>query len=253
VTIAKQSTMIVGQGGQIDPHNIASGQAVAGSDLHEYGIKGSFLDGHLYTAVDYFDQKRTDFKAQDTVTNNTTEGKGYEFEARWVVTSQVTLTSAYTNLKVTNLSALQNGTQFSFAGAADLRGVNPALVYGGVVPSIVLVTNEDAARKAGIPQNMYSLYGIFSFEGRLKGVTASVGATHVDAVWSGFSKTVKLPAYTLVNAGIHYETAKWKVGLQGKNLTDERYFRSNFPDLFGSSVVLPEPPRNYLLSLGYRF
>jgi iron complex outermembrane recepter protein len=72
-------------------------------------------------------------------------------------------------------------------------------------------------------------------------------------VWSGFSKTVKLPSYTLLNASVYYEAGPWRVGLQGKNLTDERYFRSNFPDLFGSSVVLPELPRNYLLSASYKF
>ena len=52
---------------------------------------------------------------------------------------------------------------------------------------------------------------------------------------------------------MYYETKSWKVGLQGKNLTDERYFRSNFPDLFGSSVVLPELPRSYLVSAAYKF
>jgi outer membrane receptor protein involved in Fe transport len=47
----------------------------------------------------------------------------------------------------------------------------------------------------------------------------------------------------LLNAGIQYESAKWKIGIEGRNLTDERYFRSNFPGLFGSSVVLPQLPR----------
>jgi iron complex outermembrane receptor protein len=64
---------------------------------------------------------------------------------------------------------------------------------------------------------------------------------------------VTLPSYTLVNAGLHYESKNWKLGLSGKNLTNERYFRSNFPDLFGEAVVLPELPRNYMLSLGYKF
>ena len=251
VTRAKQTTLILGQGGQIAPSNVQGGTAVASSDLHEYGIKTSFLDNQLYMTVDYFKQSRVDFNAQDTVTNNSTEAKGWEFEARWVLSRMVTLTGAYTNLKVFNLSAAQNGSQFSFAGAADLKGVDPALIYGGVVPSIVLVTDD--ARKAGIPQSMYSLYAIFSLDQLANGFTFSVGATHVDAVWSGFSKTVKLPAYTLVNLGLHYETASWKAGLQVKNLTDERYFRSNFPDLFGSSVVLPELPRNYALTLGYKF
>ncbi len=253
VTVAHQSTLIIGQGGQIDPSNIQSGTAVADSSLNEYGVKASLLDNRLYTALDYFKQSRIDFSAQDTVTNNTTEAKGWEFEARWVVSPAVTLTGAYTNLKVTNLTALDSGTQFSFAGASDLQGIDPSLIFGGVVPSIVLVTSEDAARKAGLPENMYSLYTIFNFSGRLDGLTASLGATHVDSVWSGFSKTIRLPAYTLVNAGIHYETQNWQIGLQGKNLTDERYFRSNFPDLFGESVVLPELPRSWLLSAAYKF
>src|SRR6185436_7074660 len=115
-------------GGQIDPANIAGGTAVADSKLQEYGIKASLLDNQLYTALDYFKQSRIDFNAQDTVTNNTTEAKGWEFEARWVVNPIVTFTGAYTNLKVTNLSA-EGGVQFSFAGAADLPGVNPALIY----------------------------------------------------------------------------------------------------------------------------
>lgn len=253
VTIARQSTLIIGQGGQIDPSNIRDGTALADSKLNEYGIKASLLDHQLYTALDYFKQSRIDFSAQDTVTNNTTQAKGWEFEARYVVNPSITLTGAYTNLKVTNLTALQNGVQFSFAGAADLKGVDPSLIYGGSVGSLVLVTNEEAARKAGIPENMYSLYAIFSFSGAMDGLTASIGATHVDSVWSGFSKTIKLPAYTLVNAGVHYETRAWQLGLQGKNLTNERYFRSNFPDLFGESVVLPELPRTWLLSAAFKF
>jgi iron complex outermembrane receptor protein len=75
----------------------------------------------------------------------------------------------------------------------------------------------------------------------------------VDSVWSGYSKSVKLPSYTLVNAGLRYEAGNWSTGLTVKNITDERYFRSNFPDLFGSSVVLPEMPRTFLVSVDYKF
>jgi iron complex outermembrane receptor protein len=43
------------------------------------------------------------------------------------------------------------------------------------------------------------------------------------------------------------------VSLQGKNLTDERYFRANFPDLFGSTVVLPELPRSFVGKVTFKF
>jgi len=256
-TVARQSTLILGQGGQIPESNLASGGAVGDSKLNEYGIKASLLDNKLYLALDYFEQERVDFNAQDTVTNNTTQARGVEFEARWVVTKNVTFTGAYTQLKVYNIGAIESGLQFGFAGAADILGVNPALMYGGVTNiggfAGTPVTSREAGRKAGIPENVLSVYALFSFDGMFDGLTGSVGITDVDSVWSGFSKTVKLPSYTLLNASLYYETKSWKVGLQGKNLTDERYFRSNFPDLFGSSVVLPELPRNYLVSAAYKF
>ena len=260
VTLARQSTMTAGEGGQIEPYEVAAHAAVAGSRLNEYGLKGSFLDGQLYAAVDYFDQKRVDFNSQDEVSNNSTRAQGYEFETRWVVNRSVTLTGAYTNMKVINITAEQGG-QFAFVGAGDLQGVDPALMYGGAVGAVFLAPTDDAARKAGIPENLFSINGIFSLDevagefldGTLEGMTASVGVTHVDSTWSGFSKTVELPAYTLLNAGLHFENAKWKIGLEGKNLTNARYFRSNFPDLFGGSVVLPELPRNWLLQLGRKF
>jgi iron complex outermembrane receptor protein len=253
VTRSTQSTLVVGQGGQIAAENIAIGKAVAASTLKEYGVKATLFGGRLYTALDYYDQTRVDFNAQDTVTNGATQTKGWEYEARWVVHPLLTLAGAYTNIKVYNLAHPVGGSQFSFAGAADLPGVDPASFYGGTVASLVYIPNREFTRKAGIPENLYSLNAIFTLDSLLKGVTASVGASHVDSVWSGYSKTVKLPSYTLVNAGLHYENKNWKVGFQAKNITDERYFRSNFPDLFGSSVVLPEVPRNYLLSLAYKF
>lgn len=253
ITRAKQSTLIAGQGGQIDPYNILDGVAVADSDLTEYGLKATLFGGRLYFAADSFEQKRVDLNAQDTVTNNTTKAEGEEFEFTFVATKELTFTGAYSNLKIYNLTAFQNGSQFSFKGAEDLPGVNPASFYGGVVIGTVPVLTKEASRKAGIPETVWSFNVIANLDKMLKGLTLSAGTTHVSAVYSGFSQAVRLPAYTLLNAGIHYETDSWKIGLQGKNLSNERYFRSNFPDLFGSTIVLPELPRNFIVSLGYKF
>ena len=61
------------------------------------------------------------------------------------------------------------------------------------------------------------------------------------------------PSYTLFNLGIVYETDNSAFSVTGKNLTDERYFRANFPDLFGSQIVLPELPRHYQATASFRF
>lgn len=257
LTRASQSTLIAGQGGQVDPANVQSGSALAKSSLTEIGAKGSFLRNRLYLSVDHFKQQRTDLNSQDTVTNNTTESKGWEFEFRGVVTNNLAITGAYTHLNVYNLSALQNGFQFGFAGASDLpAGVDPSLIFGGVVNGLTFVGtgNNTAAKKAGIPEDLVSVNFIYNFsEGVLKGLTSTLGVTHVSSTFSGFSQAVELPSYTLLNLGLNYETKHWKLGLQGKNLTNEKYFRANFPDLFGSSVVLPSLPINWLATVAYRF
>ena len=75
----------------------------------------------------------------------------------------------------------------------------------------------------------------------------------VASVYSGFSRKVKLPAYTLVNAGAQFGGRRWSITVSGKNLTDERYFRANFPNLFGGVVVLPELPRHFQATVAWKF
>jgi iron complex outermembrane recepter protein len=254
-TYAKQSTLVTGQGGQIPPEYFATGGVIGKSELKEAGLKASLLDGHLYAAVDYFQQERQEFNAQDIVTNSTTRAKGWEAEARYVVTPQFTVTGTYTKLNVDNIGiASRGGFQFNYFGGQDLLniGINPALVYGGNVGSLIGVTG-DAHYKAGIPENLYSLNLMFGFDPWVQGLSSTVALQYVDSAPSGFTGSVILPSYTLVNFGLRYEMGRFAVNAQVKNLTDERYFRSNFPDLFGTSVVLPELPRNFLLSGTYKF
>lgn len=253
ITYSKQSTVITGQGNQIDPVLLSQGNAVAGSYLKEVGIKTSQIDGHLFAAVDYFIQQRVDYNAQDTVSNNTTLAKGAEFETRYVVNPELTITGAFTSMAVYNESAPQNGAQFSFVGAGDLPGVNPGLFYGGTVGAIFPVSTTGGTLKAGLPKTLYSINFLGSADPWVPGLSGTVAISHASKVFSGFSETITLPSYTLVNAGLRFERGKWALNAEVKNLTDQRYFRSNFPDLFGNSVVLPELPRNYLLSGTYKF
>ncbi len=205
----------------------------------------------MFIALDYFKQERTDYNAQDTVTNNSTQSKGIEAELRWVATNFLTVTGAYSNLKVYNLGPSAS-SQFSFMGAEDeiKLGINPANIFGGAMGWNIATPDH---RKAGIPENIYSLNLLMNFSEMIPGLTGTLSGTHVDSVYSGYSKAVKLPSYMLVNAGLRYAAGKWAVGVQSKNLTGERYFRSNFPDLFGSSVVLPELPRTFLFTADYKF
>jgi iron complex outermembrane receptor protein len=250
-TIAKQSTIITGQGADILAADIASGTFLSASKLYEAGIKGTFLDGKLYAAISVYKQKRTDFNAQAIVTNASVETKGAEAEFRWSVNKHFLVTGAYTNTKVTNLTMVETGENFAHFGIEDLVNVtDPTLFLGGAPIGNLVIANAGQARRAGIPKNLFSLTATYSFD---NGLAFSGSVVNVDSVYSGQSQAVKLPAYTLVDLSASYETGPWLFRAIVKNATNERYFRANFTELFGSTIVLPEKPRNFQASVVYKF
>ena len=212
-------------------------------------MKGSFLDDRLYMALSVYKQERTDFNAQSIVTNQSAETEGVEFEARWVVTEQLLVTAGYSKIEVVNLTTEETGGNFSFVGADDLPGVPPQALFGGTVGGVILLGGRDA-RRDGIPENIYTATATYEF---LPGLAGNLSLVHVDEVKSGFANSVELPSYTLVNLGFHYETEHWTFSATVNNLTDEEYFRANFPELFGGTIALPELPRNYKARIQYAF
>jgi len=108
----------------------------------------------------------------------------------------------------------------------------------------------EAARRAGIPTNLYSLTATYAFD---NGIALSASGVAVDSVYSGQSRVVKLPSYVTADLGVSYETGPWLFRVVSKNVTNEKYFRANFTELFGSTIVLPEKPRSVQASVIYKF
>lgn len=250
-TVSRQSTVIAGQGAEIYAGDVAAGTFISASKLYEGGIKGSFLDNRLYAAVSAYKQTRVDRNAQAIVTNQAVETKGIEAEVRWSVDKHLLITANYTKTKVYNLTALGNGVLFSFFGIEDLVNVNnPALYLGGQPIGLVLITNKEQSRRAGIPEDLYSATATYSFD---NGLAVAGSVTRVPQVFSGQSQSVKLPAYTLVDASLSYTTGPWLLRAVVKNATNAKYFRANFTELFGSTIALPERPRSWQASVVYKF
>ena len=249
-TFSAQSTVIAGQGSEITTANIADGTAFDVSELRELGLKGSLLNDSLYFAMAMYEQRRTDFSAQSIVTNQATHTRGAELEARWVLTERLVTTLGYSNIEVVNLNTRETGSRFSFVGADDIPGVAPEAFYGGTLGGILVRPGPQGARRAGIPENIWSLTATYDFG---NGFAVSASAVEAEAVHSSFSNSVTLPGYTLLNVGAVFETDHWAFSTTVKNLTDERYFRSNFPNLFGGVIVLPELPRHFQARIRYRW
>ncbi len=251
VTIAKQSVVIAGQGAEIYPDLAATNTFISASKLREAGIKGSFLDDTLYAAVSVYKQKRNDFNVQSITVNQAVETKGLEAEVRWSVDKHLLITGAYTHTNVYNLTALTDGTLFSFFGIEDLVNVtDPSLYLGGQPIGLVPINSKSDSKRAGIPANMFSATATYAFD---MGLALSGSLVHVDSVYSGQSQAVKLPAYTTVDLSASFETGPLLFRLVVKNVTDKKYFRANFTELFGSTIVLPERPRSFQASAVYKF
>ena len=251
VTVSKQSTMVVGEGAEVLVSDVKGDSFIAASNLLEGGVKGSWLNGKLYAALSVYKQDRTDHNVQSSVTNQSVETKGLEAEFRWAVDEHLLLTGAYTKTKVYNLSYQDAGTAFSFFGIQDLRNVtNPALFLGGQPLGLVPVFTREASRRAGIPENVISGTATYGFD---NGLALAASASHVQSVWSGQSQVVRLPAYTLVDLSASYKKDNWLFRAVVKNATDATYFRANFTELFGSTVVLPEKPRSFQATVAYTF
>ncbi len=251
VTAARQSVVIAGQGAELDPDNLVAGTWLSASKLYEGGVKGSWLGDTLYAAVSVYKQERTDYSSQSITVNQAVETKGLEAEFRYSPTDNLLLTGAYTRTKVFNLTGLNDGVLFSFFGIEDLVNVSdPTLYLGGQPIGLVPISSKAESRRAGIPTNLYSLTGTYKFD---FGLALNAAASFVDSVYSGQSRAVKLPGYTLVDVGATYETGPWLFRVVVKNATNEDYFRANFTELFGSTIALPEKPRSYQASLVFKF
>jgi len=249
VTASEQSTVIAGQGGELSVQNVFEGSAFDSSELIEFGLKGSLLDDRLYFALSSYEMERVDFSAQSITVNQAVKTEGTEFELRWVVNDNFLMTLGYSNVEALMLATIAAGSEFSFLGTEDLPLIDPALLLGGQVGGLISVGPSKGVR-AGMPENIMSITGTYDFG---NGMAVSGSVVDVDSVASGQSFAVTLPAYTLVNLSLSYEAEDWGLIVAAKNVTDERYFRANFPDLFGTTVVLPELPRHYQAKLTYRF
>ena len=250
-TISRQTTVIAGQGSEIDPVTAKAGTFLTASKLYEGGIKGSWLGGKLYAAVSVYDQERVDHNIQSSTVNQSVQTKGVEAEARWSVDKHLLLTAAYTRTKVYNLTFLDAGTTFSFFGIGDLINVtDPTLFLGGQPGGLVPIPNKEASRRQGIPTNLVSGTATYAFD---NGLAFSGSIVHVDSVFSGQSRVVKLPAYTLVDLSASLARGNFLFRVVVKNATNATYYRANFTELFGSTIVLPEKPRSFQASVTYKF
>jgi MoxR-like ATPase len=151
-----------------------------------------------------------------------------------VVNPDLVLTAGWTNMEVDHRRGRGQWRPVQLFGADDMPHIDPT---PGLRRQLIGSRQHRTVDQGGrIPENILHLTGTYSFTDNLA-ITGSIierGFHHVR-----ISNAVTLPSYTLLNAGMVLRDRVLEFQLNAKNLTDERYFRSNFPNLFGSTDRTP--------------
>ncbi|HEY6869919.1 MAG TPA: TonB-dependent receptor plug domain-containing protein [Novosphingobium sp.] len=252
---SRQSTIVAGEGAEVQPAAIAGGNFLSASRLYEGGVKGEFLNKRLYTALSVYQQERVEVVNDSPLTNQAIKTKGVEAELRWSVDRHALITANYTYIDVVNVAALNAGLTgagyFNYFGIGDLVNVtNPALYLGGSQIGLVFPTTNATARRPGIPHNVVSATGTYAFD---NGLALNFDVSHVDSVFSSYSQKVRLPAYWLLNVGASFTKGPWLLRAVVKNANNARYFRAGGQDLFGADIALPQMPRSFQATIQYKF
>jgi iron complex outermembrane receptor protein len=209
----------------------------------EIGLKKDWFDGKWNTTLSaYRILKKNELTADPNAAPNSglsivlgeKEAKGIEFDLKGEIFNglQATINYAYTDAKVTEL-------------AAGIEGLN----VGDPI--------------AGFAKHTFNSWlGYKVQQGLLKGAGVSGGFTYlVDRATSNYSKTnpeLNLPDYFRLDGGAFWEKGKIKLTANVFNVLNKYLYSGGYESgYFTSSPGVyswqTEPPRNYRLSLNYKF
>jgi iron complex outermembrane receptor protein len=191
----------------------------------EAGMKTNFFDGKLSATASYYDITVSDILRQDPNRPQFTIQDGGNYS---------------------------HGVEFSVT-ASPVRGLNLIASYSHN-NSKVVKTDDDAIRgrrpeRAG-PADLVN--GWISYEvvgGAVKGLGFGIGGNYASnnyVINRSTTGIFTIPAYTVLNASVSYETSSYRLALKVNNFTDEEYYK-------GWSTVNPQVPRNVVLGFSYKF
>jgi len=241
-TYAESEYIEIGQGGMIARTNLETGIWVQESELSEVGLKGWLFDRRLYFTATYYNQEKSAF---DNVaqTFDTYESDGLEIDARIAATEALSFTASLTKSETT----IETPPFFLGVPPATL-GLDPELTYGGRFVAVGDLIGFPGPRKVPSPEVVASLNGVYTSE---YGWGFSIGATHVDSMYSGYSQQITLPSYTVARAAVFYDQGDFDIRLNTNNILNEKYYTPQF--LFWDVFISPSIGPTAELSVTYKW
>lgn len=216
--------------GVIDPGNAIQPPEIATN--YEVGGKFTIADGKLQLGASLFQLIKENVPTRDPsdATKSIYVGE---------ITAKGVELSAFGDLG--HGFSLQGGLTYTDAVVTKSNNTTaPA-----VTPSVT-ATPLEGKRAANSPRFTANLWSVKRLDAEWR---LGLGLRHSAKSYASTTNAVVLPAYTLLDAGVFYDSGPWSVALTLRNLTDRTYYESATNDL----GILPGAPRSFLLTTRYAF
>jgi iron complex outermembrane receptor protein len=194
----------------------------------EAGVKTNLLKDRLFATVSYYDIRIKNKVIGDAgnfynyVQGGKVESKGFELDVTANLFTGLSVIAGYSHNETKNMAGF--GTDFySEAGRAP----------GGQGP-------QDQV-------NLWATYKVSS--GSLQNAGFGFGGNHASeyrVIDNSITGVFDLPSYIVLNASVFYSPEKFRIAVNVNNVLDEEYY-------IGYWSVNPQKPRNFVISMAYKF
>lgn len=201
------------------------------SDTVEVGAKLDFLEKRVGVTGAIFQTKKHNAYTIDPVSGEVVEGFSEDGEGRRIRGMELGLSGRITPNWLANIGyAYLDGEVTSASNAANIGHDAPGVSRHNVT----LWTSYD------IPHTVLALPGKLTVGG---------GLQYASSYWADSANTARIPHTFSLDAMIGYQLGKYRISLNGYNLTD----RVNYQSSFGASRAVPTSRRTFLLNVGMTF
>ena len=236
---------VLGANNRIDPANFATA-----SELFELGIKFAPAGSAWYADLALFEQSRSLRNRDGSNSGILTRGVESQLVFRPDRHIYGSLSAGYLNARFDDAASFQDSRTVNDA----FDNSRPDLIIGTGVGSPSFTAFAPSRRRVpGLPSVLLS--GLVSYEFD-NGAGASLNGYYTNAFRLDFLNTVRIREQFSINAAVHYYWRVLRTDVRAEvfNLTDEANFSPVFDGgYFGSTDVLPELPRSFMLSLAHHF
>jgi catecholate siderophore receptor len=224
-SVSNASAITVGGGSTITAADLAPER----TETFDLGAKASLFGNRLLVQAALYQIDRNNARETDPGTNLVVASsdpkqrlRGFEIGLSGTVTPDLLITANYSYVDAEILEAYTSGV-------LDVAAIGKRVRY--------------------VPAHSLSLWGSYKpLEGGLAGLELGLGATYQSEVYLNNTNTQAAPSFFAVDALVGYNFGRFRLAVNGYNLTDKRYYAQ-----VNGGRVVPAAGRSVVASLGLSF